>query len=305
MTRLASLLILLAWTPTLALATTYVVKPDGTGDFPTIQAAIEAAREGDIVTLADGVYRGEGNRDIDLLGKGITVRSAGGRPEYCILDCERLGRGFCIDQRENSSTRIIGITVRHGYAKTGGAIYCGRHVAPLISDCVFIDNEAEENGGALHLAGAEARIVRCLMTGNRASKRGGAVFICCCSRPELINCTMVNNSAAEGAAVSSVGFSIVCLARSIIAFNKGGQAVFFRVFSGRVFTTLTNIYGNSGGDWVGDIAEDLRKHGNMSADPLFVAPQLGNYGLKPLSPCRISIGQEQQVLGAVTDVSSQ
>lgn len=281
------------------------VTADLLSPFPTIQAAVEAARDGDIVTLADGVYQGAGNRDIDLLGKRIIVRSASGRPENCVLDCGHRGRGFYLNQSEGADTHIIGITVTHGYAKTGGAIYCGNHVGALISDCILIDNEAQTRGGALHLAGAEVKIVRCVMADNRASEHGGAVYICCCSRPELINITMVNNSAPEGSAISSVGFSLPRLARSIIAFNRGGRAVFFRIRSGEIFTTLTNIYGNPGGDWVGDIAENLGKNGNMSADPLFAAPQSGNYSLRPLSPCRAAVGKGHQVLGAVVDVPDQ
>ncbi len=37
--------------------------------------------------VADGIYTGEGNRDIDFLGKAITVRSENG-PESCIIDCQ-------------------------------------------------------------------------------------------------------------------------------------------------------------------------------------------------------------------------
>ncbi len=37
-----------------ALGATYVVNPDGTGDFPTIQAAIVATTSGDEVLLANG-----------------------------------------------------------------------------------------------------------------------------------------------------------------------------------------------------------------------------------------------------------
>jgi len=37
-------------------AATYVVTPDGTGDFPTIQAAIDAAVTGDVIQLTDGVF---------------------------------------------------------------------------------------------------------------------------------------------------------------------------------------------------------------------------------------------------------
>ena len=34
-----------------AAATTYTVNPDGSGDFPTIQAGITAASDGDIIEL--------------------------------------------------------------------------------------------------------------------------------------------------------------------------------------------------------------------------------------------------------------
>ena len=42
-----------------AIATTYVVP----GDFSTIQAAIDAASDGDIIELLDGTFMGYGNRD--------------------------------------------------------------------------------------------------------------------------------------------------------------------------------------------------------------------------------------------------
>ena len=51
------------------------VQPGGGGEYPTIQAAINAATDGEVVELADGTYIGPGNRDLDFLGKGITVRS--------------------------------------------------------------------------------------------------------------------------------------------------------------------------------------------------------------------------------------
>jgi pectin methylesterase-like acyl-CoA thioesterase len=65
---------LLAHGPSPSGASVYVVRPDGSGDFPTIQAAIDAAIDGDTVELADGTFRGDGNRDPDYLGKAITVR---------------------------------------------------------------------------------------------------------------------------------------------------------------------------------------------------------------------------------------
>ena len=52
-----------------------IVKADGSGDYPTIQAAINNAITGDIIELQPGTYTGDGNRDIDPNGKAITIRS--------------------------------------------------------------------------------------------------------------------------------------------------------------------------------------------------------------------------------------
>ncbi|MCK4414565.1 MAG: hypothetical protein KAY32_13585 [Candidatus Eisenbacteria sp.] len=64
MSRHALLFLLLAASACAAGAETYLVLPDGTGDFPTIQAAIDAALDGDEILLADGTFTGDGNRDL-------------------------------------------------------------------------------------------------------------------------------------------------------------------------------------------------------------------------------------------------
>jgi hypothetical protein len=69
------------------------VFPDGTGLFPTIQSAIDAATLMDTVLLAPGVYTGVGNRKLDFGGKDITLRGEGD-PEVTILDCEYLDIGM-------------------------------------------------------------------------------------------------------------------------------------------------------------------------------------------------------------------
>jgi hypothetical protein len=65
---------------------TYLVNPDGTGDFPVVQAAVDAAQNGDVILLGDGVFSGLGNDQIKFWGKAITVRSQSGRAADCIFD---------------------------------------------------------------------------------------------------------------------------------------------------------------------------------------------------------------------------
>lgn len=104
------------------LAEIYLVTPDGTGDFPTIQAAIDAATDGDIVELADGAFAGDGNHNLDFLGKSITLRALNADPERCVIDCHgeaypgETHRGLFFRSGEGPGTIVQGITIANGAA---------------------------------------------------------------------------------------------------------------------------------------------------------------------------------------------
>jgi hypothetical protein len=119
------------------------VHPDGGGYFPNIQAAIDAAVDGDIIELSDGTFTGDGNRDLNYLGKAITIRSQGGNPENCIIDCEGSEtdphRGFSFVTSEGNDSILKGIAMKNGYTHydiggTGGAVH----------NCTFVRNRAQE-----------------------------------------------------------------------------------------------------------------------------------------------------------------
>ena len=69
-------------------ATTYLVRPEGFGKFPTIQDVVDASVSGDVIELANGIFRGEGNRDLLMPHKSVTLRSQSGDPGICSIDCE-------------------------------------------------------------------------------------------------------------------------------------------------------------------------------------------------------------------------
>ena len=76
------------------------------GEYPTIQAAVDASMDGDTVLVADGTYTGPGNRDIDFGDRLIAVRSVNG-PQSCIIDCEYAGRAF------DNAHEVEGFTKRY------------------------------------------------------------------------------------------------------------------------------------------------------------------------------------------------
>jgi len=176
-------------------------------DYNTIQAAIEACRDYDTVVIAAGRYCGLGNRDINFLGKAITVRSADPTDPQIVsstvIDCEGKGRGFIFNRAETSNSVIAGLTVTGGYALLGGAIYCYNGSDPLITRCLITGNSAVF-GGAIACTNTNSRpqITNCRLTANSALVGGGAIY-CNAAGPELTNCFISSNIAPDGGAIYS------------------------------------------------------------------------------------------------------
>jgi hypothetical protein len=143
------------------LSAVYLVAPDGTGDYTTIQQAIDAATHGDSILLAAGTFTGVGNTNLDTGGREIVIASVSGAGST-FIDCEGGTRAFYLHSGEGNGAIITGITVVNGNAHTldeyGGAVYCS-DASPSILECVFQDCYAD-SGAALYLFHSNARIVR-------------------------------------------------------------------------------------------------------------------------------------------------
>ena len=133
----SSLLLLVAAT---SYAATLHVCPDGSGDFPTIQAAVDAASSGDTIALCDATFIGPGNRDVRVEEQ---LEFSG----PATIDCEGEGRAFLL----YADCGFYGLTFRNGSANSGGAIYAAPpDIGARIFGCRFENNSAV-SGGAIHL----------------------------------------------------------------------------------------------------------------------------------------------------------
>ena len=81
------------------------------GPMRTIRTAMDASANGDTITLADGIYSGDGNQALWFNGKLITIRSANG-PASCVIDPELTHRLFRVEYGERRDAIIAGCCIR-------------------------------------------------------------------------------------------------------------------------------------------------------------------------------------------------
>jgi predicted outer membrane repeat protein len=190
-----------------AIGSTYVVNPDGTGDFPTIQAAVDAAVSGDVIELGNGIFMGTGNRDVNYRGKSITIGSQGG-PGACTVNCEGSAstphRAFRFANGETHDSVLEGVTIANGYHGDGGGVLCIGS-SPLIQDCVFVNNSAPYGTGGAILSGGDSypTVIACRFYGNTAGYYGGAVCACAstAATATFTECTFAGNGAEYGGGI--------------------------------------------------------------------------------------------------------
>src|SRR5262245_11353944 len=181
-------------------------------EYSTIGAALGAAHHGDRIVVADGVYTGPDNRDLDFAGKHIRLRSENG-PDHCVIDCESQGRAFSFHSGEPHAATLEGFTIRGGLADhNGGAILCDAS-SPTIRNCLFRENTVQptlyEGGGAICLLDrSKPRVIDCVFEDNVATSvpftGGGAVGASSDSRVSFVRCEFTRNSANAGGAVAVV-----------------------------------------------------------------------------------------------------
>jgi predicted outer membrane repeat protein len=214
-----------------ASAATIYVDANGTGDYPTIQEAINNANDGDEIVLLPGTYRGPGNHDVDYNGKAITVRSQDPNDwnvvESTIIDCQGY-EGIHFHNSEDGNSILTGLAI-----KNGGGFY---RVDKIPIDKQFPPTYKDQHvyyGGAIACEGASPTIRRCILTKNgyRAAGwdpegssigRGGAIYIEYGS-PVIKDCVFEGNTSNEGGAIYVKGIAKIegCLIINNIA-DRGG-----------------------------------------------------------------------------------
>lgn len=194
-------------------------------EYPTIQAAIDAAVDSDIILVYPGTYAEAidlGEKNIALIGFGAevtTIDAAGLDASTVALSPSKSAsiQGFTI--RGGSGT-VIQLAAATKIPVGGGVFVQSGHA--LVGDCILTQNVANLGGGIYLASDAHAAINEAHITSNQ-STAGGGVFSNG-GMPVLTATTIQGNHADNGAGMFLVGSGEAhgCLFIDNAAANDGG-----------------------------------------------------------------------------------
>jgi len=151
----------------------------------------------------------------------------------------------------------------------GGGIFCADASAPVLRDCVFLDNHAYSGGGAYCIGSAAPDLASCTFWEDGAAHFGGGVALLSSEPLTIRECTFAYNGVAGfGGAIACWTPAPTTLENCIIAYNGGQYAVHCEA-GGEALLSCCDVYGNPDGDWTDCIAGQDTLDGNITADPLF------------------------------------
>jgi hypothetical protein len=217
-------------------------------EYPTIQAAIDSASDGETVLVAAGTYV----ENIDFNGKNIVITSTHGA-DSTIIDGDQNARVVLL----NRGT-IHGFTITNGL---GGIDSDGGQIV----NCLIINNSLPEDGWYM----------------------GGGIYASHSGTEDttfITNVTITQNSAHHGGGIMTYNQTIVVIKNSII---RGNETVGFgenitpiqNEIDSEDWAYIIN-YSNITG-W----SDDRPGEGNIDADPLFCDPNSSDYNLAENSLC--------------------
>jgi hypothetical protein len=282
--RTAIILFAILCIPTFAFTATIYV-PD---DYPLIQQAINASKDGDTVIVKPGTYV----ENIDFAGRAATVKSAGGA-SLTIIDGNQMGSVVTCRSGEGPDSVLEGFTIKNGDALFGGGMH-NDSASPTISSCIFADNSATYGGGMYNYYCQGPVVINCVFMDNGSEYGGGMRNWY--SDPSVINCLFIRNKSIydQGAGMANYSSDPILTNDTFYgnrfgaienSFDSNSKLTNCILWCDYVEITNANSYpivtwSCIQGGWPGE--------GNIDSDPLLVDPEYGDFHLTYLSPCRNS-----------------
>ena len=158
----------------------------------TITNAIVGATSGDIITITNDLYSGEGVVTVPV---GVTVRGFSGNRDDVVVSGDGANRCFYM----NSGSKLFHLTVSNGYfdGSYGGGIYAD---GATISNCAIVSCVSTNGGGGGIYAKSSSTLVDTLISNNLATSDGGGCLLSGCTATRIRVCNNLLVSGSAGAA---------------------------------------------------------------------------------------------------------
>jgi parallel beta-helix repeat protein/predicted outer membrane repeat protein len=244
-----------------------------------------------------------GNRVLDEMGVGggLYITESAAIIENCTIAQDTAGLsggGIRIDHFDGEF-RDCTITENVVLSWRGGGVVCywGN---PLFFNCTVTNNKAGIFGGGFYFNTSNPTIRNCLIAYNSTSSRGGGMVVYGSGTIKMRNCLFIGNESNDGGglSLSSSPTAMInnCTFSMNTAYNIGGA-----IHTETTELTIINsiLWGDSPDEIYGspvvtysDVEGAWEGTGNIDADPLFRAPEFGEYYLMSVvcgypmdSPC--------------------
>jgi len=278
-----------------AMAAEYHVKQDGSGDFTSIQPAMNAAIDGDVIIVHPETYY----ENVRFEGKSIVLRSTEPKDwdivEATIIDGHENGYVVYFNGEEDETCLLSGFTITNGAPTGPNSDYAGGGIRGYgesdstpslypetdasITNCIITRND----GVGIHIVNGV--VANCIVTKN------SHVGILACDGI-IVNCLVTDSGPTYACGIGSCSGTITNC--TITGNSFGYESVGLRFCEGIITNCI--VWGNNPGiggeviysstpsyclieDWTGEGV------GNIAGAPLFADPGKGDYRLLPASPC--------------------
>jgi hypothetical protein len=216
--------LVLATLPVAASATTILVPADQ----PTIQAAIDAASNGDTILVSGGTYI----ENIDFKGKAVNLKSVNG-PATTIIDGGAKDTVVKFSTQETPSSTIDGFTIRNG-AVNPSSTFSGSGILVGSSSPTITNNIITNNLGCQG-SGIDVQFGSPLIQGNTITNNsqggcsggtgGGGILVGGASQPQILNNTISHNSTGvDGGGISLFAAGTPTIRGNFITANTASGA---------------------------------------------------------------------------------
>ncbi|MCK4654581.1 MAG: T9SS type A sorting domain-containing protein [Candidatus Cloacimonetes bacterium] len=209
------------------------------GQYPTIQAGINASTDGDTILVQPGTYY----ENINYSGKNVAVGSLFLTTEdsiyieLTIINGSQSGSVVTFENGESPSALICGFIITNGSGNimpngvySGGGIFCHKDSDPTIKNNIITQNNAGDGGGLFCYIHSDPTIINVEISYNTAYDDGGGIHCNFGSCPIITNSKIMYNMCYDkGAGICcghnehlsnlTLNYVVIC---SNTSYEKGG-----------------------------------------------------------------------------------